>query len=96
MTVKLLFFLTEFTFQPQRFLVSESTSHIMHNISFENIKVSKLATEVHTSNLSDKSCISLYAPVTIDTAAFGPQEDRLFSFGAGKKLGLRRETLPSL
>lgn len=68
----------------------------MHNISFENVKVSKLATEVHTSNLSDKSCISLYAPVTIDTAAFGPQEDRLFSFGGGKKLGLRRETLPSL
>lgn len=63
----------------------------------ENLKVSKLATEVHTSNLYDKSCISLYASVTIDTAGFGPQEDRLFSFGVGEKKNLGRgATLPSL
>lgn len=76
---------TKLTFQPNRFLVSKTASHIMHNISFENVKVSKLATEVHTWSLSDSSCMSLYASVTIYTAGFGPQEDRLFSFGEGEK-----------
>lgn len=50
------------------------------------------ATGAHTSNLTSRSCISLCASATIDSW-FGPQEDRVFSFGGKNTRAKERRCL---